>query len=81
MDPFGSVVKDSIATIKLTLVIAMLFIAAGAFAAAGLYLSLFYNAVGVVLAGVAIIGAVGFAMWVYKIFFDDNILEALTAFN
>ena len=81
MNPFGSVVEDSIATIKLTLRIAMLLVAAGAFAAAGLDMSLFYNTVGIILAVVAIIGAVGFAMWVYNIFFDDNIFEALAVFN
>jgi hypothetical protein len=81
MNPFGSVVEDSIATIRLTLVIAVLFVAAGALAAAGLDMSLFYNTVGTILAVLAIIGAVGFAMWVYNIFFDDNIFDALTVFN
>ena len=81
MNPFESVVEDSVATIRLMLVIAVLFVAAGGLAAAGLDMSLFYNTVGTILAGVAIIGAVGFAVWVYKTFFDDNILEALTVFN
>jgi hypothetical protein len=68
MNPYGKVVEDGIETLKLAIVIAVLCMLAGAFAAAGINMDLFYAVVVIILAVAGIIGTVSLGMFIYDLF-------------
>jgi ABC-type spermidine/putrescine transport system permease subunit II len=72
MNSYGTVIEDAFATVSLAIVIAVLCVAAGGMAVAGLNMSLFYNTVGEIITAAGIIGAVGFGIWIYKVFSDNG---------
>ncbi len=72
MSTYESVIEDTFATVEAVIVIAVLCVVAGGLVAAGLDMSLFFNTIGMIIAGVGIIGTVSFAVWVYSMFSENS---------